>query len=473
VDPTRRSFLKASGAAGASLALGACAVEPEADPEPTPTPDLPPDFAPEPSEEPLPWAPAEPVDQDLFPQGVQSGDNRPDSSIVWTRYAGSAALTLRVAQADGTTWLDPTEQAVTPDEVGVVKLDLSGLQPDTPYAYAFVDADGARSRVGRLRTAPLDDSWRKVRFGATSCTAYGYRPYPCLYSTAAEQLDFFMLLGDTAYCDGRTTPAEYQECWERQYATGGYLELRAGTPTLMTWDDHEVQDVTGGVWDVSAERFAIAQQEYWRYNTIRPADPAFRIWRRFSFGRAVDVFVLDCRSERVEDENRYISAAQMDWLKAELSASTATFKMVMNSVPIGNLVAGQPVDDVMDLVPFILDRWEGYPAQRYELLDHIVLNDIRGVLFVSGDVHFGAFLQMEVEGRYAGLWDIIAGPAGNSIDLVELFEDAPPFSFFTGATNWVQFEADPVQGTLLAQFIDDDGEVIASQTFSADLPASR
>ena len=59
-------------------------------------------------------------------------------------------------------------------------------------------------------------------------------------------------------------------------------------------------------------------------------------------------------------EAEYLSPAQFDWLVAGLQASPAVFKIVLNSVPIGEFP-----------YPSVRDRWAGYPAQREALLSAI------------------------------------------------------------------------------------------------------
>ena len=461
--PTRRTFLQATASA-AALPLAACDPGGVADPDPTPTPTPP---APGRSPEPEVWEPAATVDMDLFPCGVQSGDPTANAAIVWTKYLGAAALTLELVVADGDAgWQPERELAVEPDDVGVVKLDVDGLDVDTAYAYTFVDADGRRSLSGRLRTAPT--AARVVVFGASCCTRDDQRPFPCLSWALPERLDFHGLLGDTVYADSATTSQAYQEVWADNYAAQGYLDLRRSTPTVMTWDDNEVINNNVGEWNVSPERYAIASEEFWRHNTARP-DPAApgRIWRRLSFGPAADLFVLDCRSERDVAAGHYISPEQMDWLKAGLASSTAVFKFVMNTVPISD-ITGQPASDgFLDVVKD--DRWEGFPEQRDEILDHIADQGLTGVIWLAGDLHFGAAMTVEPEGERAAMNEILVGPAGNggSNPLVQLFELAPPFRFFTEWNNWVRFEADPGTRTCRLAFVGEDGEEMYSETLSA------
>lgn len=456
LDPNRRELLLAAAAAATLTACPGGDDDDSALPGPDPAPDVP--------VEPAPWGSAPgTLDGALFPLGVQSGDPLPDAAIVWTKYVGAAALTLTVV-GEGDGWEPVREQGVTPDDVGVVKLDVSGLQPGRSHRYVFTDADGRRSRVGRFRTAPAAEEWRRFVFGATSCTKQNHAPFPCLSAAAAEELEFFLLLGDTVYCDDSNTPPGYQECWAENLGTAGYLDLRASTPTIMTWDDHEVTNVNGGTWDVNPARWEAASGEFWRHNSIRPQAELGRVWRRFTYGTVVDLFVLDCRQERDPDAGLYVSRAQMDWLKAGLAESTAALKIIMNSVPMAHLAVGQPLEGVYDLVAD--DRWQGFPEQRAEILDHILGEAIDGVLWVSGDVHFGAVTTLELEGPWAGHKEVIAGPGGHSLSIFELLEEREPFLRLVGPSNWVRFDVDPGLGTVDLTFVGDDGGSLANLTLA-------
>jgi phosphodiesterase/alkaline phosphatase D-like protein len=64
---------------------------------------------------------------------------------------------------------------------------------------------------------------------------------------------------------------------------------------------------------------------------------------------------------------------QLDRFRAAVQASTATFKVVMNEVPMQQFYA----------LPY--DRWEGYEAERTQLLE--TLSGVRNVVFLTTDTH--------------------------------------------------------------------------------------
>lgn len=382
--PTRREVLAGLGALAVGCARGDDSGGEAADPR-TPEPD--------------PWAGLGEADDVAFPVGVQSGDPLPDGAIAWTRYDGAADLTLIVAAWDGA-WVEREVAVEVVD--GFVHHAVGGLGADTPVAFQFRDATGALSPVGRFRTAIDADHTGTVVIGATSCCNASRRPFASLPLLAARfRMDAFLWLGDTVYADGAVTLEGYRAKWAENLGSEGFRAILAGTAGITTWDDHEVDNN----WDpqtIDADLFARATRAYRENTAIRGE----RLWRSYRFGRTAEVFVLDCRSERRPSEDVYISAEQMAWLKAGLSASTAVWKVIANSVPISVM---PPI-----LASQAYDRWEGYPAQRDELLDHVVDEGIEGVLFVSGDLHQSSLSRVDPSGPRARIFEVQAGPSGAS-----------------------------------------------------------
>jgi alkaline phosphatase D len=412
---------------------------------------------PEPTE---PWTPGGAEDPAAFAWGVQTGDAWPDAVVVSMRTL-EPTVTLTVMRGVDSGWQEESSgQSFTPVD-GVVQVELTQLSPDTTYSLAFYAEDGMRrSRPVRFRTALPAGESRVVRFGATSCLGNNNDPWPCLSQSVAERLDFFLLLGDTIYGDNNPDQFNYIEKFKTALSLSGLQDLTAGTSIVATWDDHEVDN--NWSWDDGGidQKFDDAILAFRQALPQRDGDGTAAIWRKLSWGEAADLFVLDCRGER--ENGNYISPDQMTWLQQELSASTAAFKIILNSVPIFDF-SGTVIG------PFSQgDRWQGYPDQRDEILGHIRDQGITGVVWVSGDVHFGAIGQVDQSGGPGDqAWDVIVGPAGSLIN-------PSSFALQTNARmpvvirnhNWCLFEADPMAGTLTCRFIDDDGDVIAEHVLT-------
>lgn len=91
---------------------------------------------------------------------------------------------------------------------------------------------------------------------------------------------------------------------------------------------------------------------------------------------------------------------QFDWFLSELANSSAVWRLIGNSVMIGQVYTGflpdevgRPLSEVGILTHHDLgpapDQWDGYPAERDRLFRFIENTPVRNSLFLSGDVHTG------------------------------------------------------------------------------------
>jgi alkaline phosphatase D len=418
-----------------------------------------------------PPAPPEPTPLSSdFPLGVASGDPTPTRAIFWARYTGARPLRLVVWEMRGDAYAREVASVdATPatGDGGFVRRDVDGLTAGAPHRYAFFELDGdgarlARSPIGRLRVPARDDALVDVTLGALSCTAWGKSFAALARAAARPDLDAFLFLGDTVYCDGARTRADYRDKWARTLGTDEYRALRAAHAAIATWDDHEVDDN----WDPEtidgAQRDA-ATGAFLEHQPVRrdPTAPE-RIWRRLRFGRTVELFVLDCRGERRpstrrDDDAQYISPAQLAWLKAGLGASDAVFKVILNSVPISAFPGA------FQVAPG--DRWEGYPAQRRALLEHIDASGVRGVLWISGDFHLGSIGRVATSGAGATQLEVLAGPGAQSPNVLSATLGGPQFDFATGTNNYTTFRFDPTSRRVRVAFLDGDGAPLVERAY--------
>lgn len=384
-----------------------------------------------------------------FPLGVSAGDPAPDGALVWTRWVGAGALRLEA-------WPRDDESAprrvfeVTASDEGVVLFTLSGLPAGTWWKYVFIatkDGVETRSDEGRFRTAIAPDALEPLHFGVSSCSKQTWPLTP--FTRAAQELecDAFLLLGDTVYADGAETLDDYRGRWREALSRRPYRLLRASTAQVNTWDDHEIVNDAAGE-QVPPARIAAARQATFEHQPWRAdAQAPERLWRSLRFGRTAELFVLDCRSERSVARREYLSRAQLDWLKHGLATSPATFKLVLNSVPISSYDAA-----LFQLLAH--DRWEGWPEQRTELLRFIDETPVEGVLWLTGDFHIGVAGRVSLDGPGARQVEIAAGPAGQGPNPSPSYPGPPQFDFATAKTNIVSLQLDPVAKTARVRFLD-------------------
>ena len=405
--------------------------------------------------EPAPWEPDGTLDLDLFPSGVQITDVTSQSALIALR-TEATRVDLLLQRGSAQQWLELRRTSgFSPAQGKMLHHTLSNLEPDTPYSLVFyTDNRTRRSRVTRFRTAPTHSQSRVLRFGATSCLGKLVPSLPTLSRAAEARLDFMLFAGDTVYADGSGSLNDYRRTWRQTFETQGMRDLSSSTSIITTWDDHEI--INDWTWDKydDSQRFENARTAYLEALPIREET----IWRKRSWGKTLDVLVLDSRGER--RNGNYLSINQMEWLKTELLTSRARFKIILNSVPITDM------RNVLGTLA-IGDRWQGFPQQRIELLNFIEDHDIEGVFFIGGDFHYGQIAQVSPPGEPGSkLWEVLVGPGGSLVNpfLLTAPEYDEQFKLFVGAHTYTYFEANPQTGKVLVRYINDQGESLGERT---------
>ncbi|MBE9604866.1 alkaline phosphatase D family protein [Acetobacteraceae bacterium H6797] len=380
---------------------------------------------------------------DPFSLGVASGDPLPDGVVIWTRLAPEpltgGGMPHVAVEVNWEIAADETFQriagkgtALARPELGhAVHVEVSGLAPATPYFYRFTVGD-AVSRVGRTRTAPpLDAMPGRMRFISAGCQNYEHGYFTAWRHIAEEaEIDCVFHYGDYIYEGGEQSghPRRHQggetyslDDYRNRYALykldPDLAAAHAAHPFLTSFDDHEVDNNwTGSVSEedgttrshivVPPEIFALRKQaafQAWYENSpvrraLLPRGPEITAWRALRYGRLVDVAVLDTRSYRDDQpcgdgtkapcaavsnpQAQVLGPRQEAWLKERLTASPATWKVLAQQVPMMRRDYGHGSEEA-----FAMDKWDGYPAARQRLFDHIDAHGVKNVCVLTGDVH--------------------------------------------------------------------------------------
>lgn len=414
--------------------------------------------------EPDPIDPPEGVAESAaFPLGVSAGDLAGTRGVLWTQYAGTAALTAYAWRVEGDSYVEQLGPfAATPAD-GFAHVGIEGLAPGARYRYAFFEGErAARSPIGRFRAPIADTAAEVVTFGAISCVDKANQDGAVARAAEHGGLDAFLFLGDNAYCDGADDVGAYRGFYAAHFGRPAHVALRASTGMYITWDDHEVAND----WNpetIDEDKLAAAFQAFFEHAPIArvPSAPN-RIWRSARWGQTVEVFVLDSRSERRPStrnaaDAQYLSPEQMSWLELALAASPCRFKLVMSSVPISNM------PNVWDL--YKIDRWEAYAAQRTRILKFIDDNAIGGVLWLAGDFHLAFISQVSTSGPGATQREVLCGPGAQDSNALLPSLTAPQFSFKTGTNNFTTLRFDPALGEVRVGYVDAAGTEFHTEAF--------
>lgn len=421
--------------------------------------------------EPAPESAFEPVAalpeaRGTFPLGVSSGGMRGDQVTLWTLVPTRERLTLHVfVERDSPA--DPESigaVALTPSATGFVHVRLRGLVPGAWHRFLF-RAGETRSAIGRFRAAPGADFDGPLLIGATCCTNRKIGSFRTLLGLSREPIDLFLQLGDLSYNDGARTDEDYRRFWFESLGDPGYQAVLASTGSYFTGDDHELTDNYDAEWLATNDPATLTAGRQAMFDHLPlERNPFGGIWQSYPWGRTAELFVLDCRSERrpstaASDHPIYVSSEQMAWLKRALAESRARFKVILNSVPIARFPVSPPWSQ-----PF--DRWEGYAAQREELLSFIAEAPVDNVWFVAGDFHLGLVHRLEVGGRDSRLWEIAVGP-GCQVPRDPATLSSPQILHLSAENAYTTLELDPSANTVRVRYVSEAGDVLFDQALTA------
>ncbi len=405
--------------------------------------------------------------------GVASGDTTQTSTVLWARRAVPGQMVFDLySDPEYRNPLLTVETQVT-DPTIPAKVELERLTPGTEYYYRVT---GNGLATGKFRTTDPLGTRNGLRFGVSGDLQGNLAPFVSLKNADERNLDFFVQMGDVVEADTASsalpgvsqakTLEEFRlkqnEIYSQRFGLNPWADLRASTSVYATWDDHEItndfaggatparspqkQDIfgketTGYVNDTPAfnaglqafqDYFPLRDEFYGQTDDPRTAEER-KLYRYNTFGSDAASFVLDLRSFRdaplpfvAEDAtqeriNQQLAAAfdptrtmlgqaQFNELKQDLLAAEnagITWKFVMSTVPMQQFG-----------IPVIGERWEGFAAERRDLLNFIQENQIDNVVFVTGDFH-GSVVnnvmnQQSVDQPVTptGVFDVMIGPVG-------------------------------------------------------------
>lgn len=406
--------------------------------------------------------------------GVASGDAHSGRAVIWSRADRAARSIVEYSTTESFRDLRRVQGPAALEEsdftAHVVLRDLPAGQRIF-YRVTFQSLEDLRAVSqpiqGSFTTPPAAATARRDLTIAFSADTVGQgwglnRDWGGLrlYETMRRaQPDVFINLGDTIYADGpipaeiklddgtiwrnivteakskpAQTIADYRGNYQYNLLDEHMRRFNADVPQLAIWDDHEVRDNWYHARDISADkRYAVtsvallaarAQQAFREYHPLPlDSDDPERIYRSVRLGPSVEVFALDLRSYRganspnrqptLDEHAALLGRSQVAWLKAQLAASRATWKVIASDLPIGIVVADGPSH-----FEAFANGEAGAPSGRElevaDLLRFIKSQRIRNTVWITADVHYCAAHQYDPSrARFTDFdpfWEFVAGP---------------------------------------------------------------
>jgi alkaline phosphatase D len=362
-----------------------------------------------------------------LPQGIAVGDVTSQSALLWLRTEGPQAVQIEwgsVAAWDLMSKMATIRSSAARTAVFVTSADrdytltipLDGLASATRYRYHVLVGQpqgealtlATRGEFTTLpdaaNSAPVTFAWSGDLGGRQRCRR-GAAGYPIFDVMRAQQPDFFLFLGDTIYGDHlcpsppnepgadfrATTLAGYRARHRDQRGAEALRRFLDSVPVYVIWDDHEVRNNFAGPFESQMPAGRQALREYWPIR-VAPDDP-HRLFRTVRAGADLELFILDTRQYRSRNadqdgpEKSMLGERQLQWLLSGLTESTATWKVIVTTVPLSIPKRGGAGVDGND-------GWAGGPGspgfewERQVIVDRILGRGVKNVVFLAGDVHY-------------------------------------------------------------------------------------
>lgn len=363
-----------------------------------------------------------------------------------------------------------------------VQKRVTGLESGERYFFRFFGTRPRLSDVGTFVTAPRPSQNATIEFAFTGDTDFSAapgqnKPYwndgSIFRRMKAERNDFNIHFGDTIYSDSEVPGAldpialTVPQKWAKYKTNLGNAHLRAlrnSAGMYSHWDDHEfINDFSPAENtfsnDVNMDGRTLYNRGVAAFMDYAPVSWTRRdgLYRTMRWGRNLEVFFLDQRSFRSakadeggvcnnpqtnepdlaptapqaqrnffsllvpslaqpvsqacldainSPDRTYLGKRQLNRFLRAVDESDARFKVIMNELPIQQYYS----------LPY--DRWEGYAAERAEMLRG--LQGVKNIVFLTTDVHAtlvndARFQTLEPGGAMnSGIMDVTVGPAATA-----------------------------------------------------------
>ncbi|MFH6972278.1 alkaline phosphatase D family protein [Flavobacterium petrolei] len=182
--------------------------------------------------------------------------------------------------------------------------------------------------------------------------------------------------------------------------------LLAKTQNFAIWDDHDYGPDNSDRSFYNKQITQKAFKDFWanKYYGMNPNQNE-GVFSTFTWGDA-QFFLIDGRffrspEARITGAKTMLGTTQFEWLIDALSASEASFKIVV--------IGGQILNTVLDS-----ENYSHFQEEKEKLLQEITANKIKGIFFLSGDRHFAEMSMLTRNNSYP-IYDWTVSPLTSGI----------------------------------------------------------
>lgn len=283
------------------------------------------------------------------------------------------------------------------------KVLLSSLQPNSTYTF-FLKSKSFQTKIYEFTTQELWQ-WRKdapdfsIAFGScayvndTEFDRPG-KPYgqsDSIFNVISAMKPSAMIWGgDNIYL--REGDFETQANMEARYIKARQVpsiqKLLSTCPQYAVWDDHDFgPNDSHSSFQYKKESLAAFKEMWGNSNYGFPENENNCITGKVSIND-VDLYLMDNRSFRIPPGTEGITPQmlgkeQINWLIQDLKSSKASFKLVA--------IGSQVLSSVADF-----ENYANYKEEREYLLQLLSTNNIKNVVFLTGDRHFTELSEVKL-----------------------------------------------------------------------------
>lgn len=283
---------------------------------------------------------------------------------------------------------------------------------------------GATNAADQWRSKQPSATLSRIAFG--SC-AHQDKEQPIWDAVLRANPDLFIFLGDNIYGDTRdmnVLRAKYAQL----AAKPGFQRLKATTPLVATWDDHDYGENDAGSEYPMKEDSRRLFLEFWGEPAASPRWTRDGIYTSYLFGppgRRVQVILPDLRFNRTQITKLDLGTQKYkEWEEAKrLAGEFVPGPYARSPDPAATMLGErqwlwfekqleQPADlrIVASSLQVLADfpgweAWINYARDHQRLIEAIRRKRASGVVFISGDTHYAELSKLDVNVPYT-LWDL-------------------------------------------------------------------
>ena len=331
--------------------------------------------------------------------GPLVGSVTKNSARVWIGYSGKGKNAVILGDTSTKKIYYPTDYSYLASNGKVaLTFDFTGLQPNHVYNI-LVSIEGWKSQERASFRTLADTPVRDFSFALGSCALMNTdwtRPAlpggkTRIFNSIRKTHNEFMLwLGDNIYYmhprEYNTVTGMFERNMKVRSSFKRFKVFLMSMPHYAIWDDHDFgPNDSNDQWPVKDSSMMVFKS-FWP-NTYPEQKDFYGNYFSFRYYDA-EFFMMDDRYYRDppgDSAAHFLGETQMVWLKNKLLMSDATFKFIA----IGTQVLNENKFG---------ETYHQYPKEQNDLFEFIAKNNIKGVIFLTGDKHYSEMCRKEVMG---------------------------------------------------------------------------